>query len=64
MAEDSEGLSPRMGLTGSVTGLTTDVMVNSVLALGLRGDMRFWNVGDMGRRNYEQGEASGLHDKI
>jgi len=63
MAEDSEGLSPRMGAMVSVTGLATDVMVNSVLAQGLRGDMRFWNVGDIGRRKYEQGEASGLDDE-
>jgi len=43
-AEDSEGLRPYMDGIVPVSGLVTDVIVNSTLAIALRANYKFWAV--------------------
>jgi len=47
IVEDREGLTPRILSVVAVTGLATDVMVNSFSAQTLRSDRRFWGNGHL-----------------
>ena len=42
--DDGEGLSPQIANVVAITGLATDVMVNSGLAIALRSDQKFWDM--------------------
>jgi len=65
MVEDVEGLIPIISSVIAVTGLATDVMINSFVAQVLRNDRSFWGNGGWDKVNKEKVYASGLqHAKV
>jgi len=61
--DDAKGLSPQIANVVAITGLATDVMVYSGLAIALRSDLTFWDMRNEWRVTLEEAELENLKDE-
>jgi len=61
--DDAEGLSPQIRNVVAITGLATDVMVNSELAIALQSDPKFWDIRNDLRVTLGGAELGSLNDE-